>query len=345
MTKEFMNLAQMPKLLASNFADYGGADIAFAFSPYGQYWRQMRKVCILELLSNKRVQSFSFIRVEERTRCFSIDISSQRRDLLAGGFDLADLYPWKAFLHWISRMRVKLEKIHRKTDKVPQVIVNTHMAQLREESSDLQGEPGNKEDLVDVQLRLQKSGSLEIPLTSDIIKAVITSDPFGWREKWREGKGWKYRVNLMFGWREERMEVRDGGMSFLLGPTKDIFSGGTDTASTTVEWAMEEMMKNPRMMKKAQAEIRQVLKGKKKVLKSNIQELTYLKSVIKETLRLHPPAPLLLPRESREPCRINGYEVPMGTKVIVNAWAIGRDPKYYDPESIVPERFVGNSMD
>lgn len=67
MTKEFINLsiAQRPKLLASNIANYGGADIAVAFSPYGQYWTQMRNVCILELLSNKRVQSFSFIRVEE----------------------------------------------------------------------------------------------------------------------------------------------------------------------------------------------------------------------------------------------------------------------------------------
>lgn len=104
----------------------------------------------------------------------------------------------------------------------------------------------------------------------------------------------------------------------------------------TLEWWRKHKLKSDKFSKEK----------RKKVLESDIQEQTYLKSVIKETLRLHPPAPLLLPRESWEPCRINGYEVPMGTKVIINAWAIGRDPKYCDdPESFVPERFVGNSID
>ena len=125
-----------------------------------------------------------------------------------------------------------------------------------------------------------------------------------------------------------------------------MFIAGTDTASKTMEWAMSEMMKNPAIMEKAQSEIRQVLKGKKKFGEADIQKLNYLKAVIKETLRLHPPAPLLLPRECREACTIEGYDIPLKTKVIVNAWAIARDPSYWDnAEAFLPERFLNSSVD
>lgn len=125
-----------------------------------------------------------------------------------------------------------------------------------------------------------------------------------------------------------------------------MFAGGIDTTATTTEWAMAEMMRNPRVMAKAQAEIRQVLKGKKIIKESDIQGLSYLKLVVQEILRLHPPVPLLLPRECREPCVVQGYEIPIGTKVLINAWAIGRDPEYWDdPETFYPERFVNSSVD
>ncbi|CAL5341626.1 unnamed protein product [Camellia sinensis] len=99
-------------------------------------------------------------------------------------------------------------------------------------------------------------------------------------------------------------------------------------------------------MKREQAEVRHVFDGEKNVDETCIHELKYLNSVIKETLRLHPPAPLLLPRESNEQCTINGYKIPVKTKIIVNAWAIGRDPRYWnEAEKFEPERFLNNTLD
>ncbi|KAG4204489.1 hypothetical protein ERO13_A04G046720v2 [Gossypium hirsutum] len=109
---------------------------------------------------------------------------------------------------------------------------------------------------------------------------------------------------------------------------------------------MSEMIKNPRVMTKAQAEVRQVFEGKGNVDETGVHQLKYLKCVIKETLRLHPVVPLLIPRESSKNCVVNGFEIPAKTRVIVNAWAIGRDPNYWvEPEKFEPERFVNSSVD
>ncbi|KAJ9153908.1 hypothetical protein P3X46_027296 [Hevea brasiliensis] len=125
-----------------------------------------------------------------------------------------------------------------------------------------------------------------------------------------------------------------------------MFIAGSDTSFTTSEWAISEMLKNPRVMKKAQAEVRQVFSEKGHVDEADLGELNYLKLVIKETLRLHPPVPLLIPRESREQCEINGYQIPIKSKLIVNAWAIGRDPNYWtEADRFNPERFSDSTVD
>lgn len=109
---------------------------------------------------------------------------------------------------------------------------------------------------------------------------------------------------------------------------------------------MAEMIRNPRIMEKAQDEVREVFRGKGGVDEDSFDKLKYLKSVIKETMRLHPPVPLLLPRQNNERCEINEYKIPAKTKVIVNAWAIHRDPSYWtDAETFLPERFLDSSID
>ena len=125
-----------------------------------------------------------------------------------------------------------------------------------------------------------------------------------------------------------------------------MFTGGGDTSSTTLEWAMSELIKNPRVMEKAQKEVRQVFDDIGTVPdETNLQDLKFLKVIIKETLRLHPPAPLI-PRECRKRCEVHGYGIDVKSKVLINAWAIGRDPSYWnEAEKFYPERFIDVSAD
>ncbi|KAK6156284.1 hypothetical protein DH2020_010532 [Rehmannia glutinosa] len=296
--------ANRPSLLVTEIGGYGNTDIAF--SPYGDYWRQLRKICTSELLSPGRVKSFQPIREEEVSgQPFK---KSDEKDTviaifkeyvkLSSAFHMVDVYPSiKFFYHLISRSKRRIEKLHKELDRIIGNIIEdrkrANVVRINE------GEIKHDQDLLDVLLKVQRIGSLELLLTTDNIKSVLV----------------------------------------------DMFSAGTETSAIVVDWAMVEMLKNPTILNKAQDEVRQVFDDKRCVDESYFDELKYLKLVIKETLRLHPPTPFVL-RESREPCTINGYEIPARTRVLVNIWAIGRDPEYWeDAESFKPERFLGKSVD
>ena len=127
---------------------------------------------------------------------------------------------------------------------------------------------------------------------------------------------------------------------------QDIFVAGTDTSSATVEWAMAELIRQPELMKRAQDEVRGCVGSKGEVEESDLHQLHFLKCVIKETMRLHPPAPLLLPRETMQHFKLNGYDILPKTWMYVNAWAIGRDPNSWGrPHVFDPERFMHDSME
>ncbi|XP_055824487.1 premnaspirodiene oxygenase-like [Solanum dulcamara] len=308
-----------------------------AFSPYGDYWRQMRKLSVLELLSAKMVKSFSSIRQDElsillssvdsmvgspinltekllwfmnASTCRSAfgEVCKDRDELitlihralsLSSGFELADLFPSKTFLHGISGMESKLMKARNKVDTVLDNIINVHR-ENRTKGKNCNGESG-VEDLIDVFLRVMEGSEFQFPLTNENIKAVIL----------------------------------------------DMFVAGSDTSSSTVIWALSEMMKSPSVMAKAQAEVREVFKGKITCdADTDLEKLDYLKLVIKETLRLHPPTPLLVPRECREETKIDGFTIPLKSKILVNVWAIGRDPENWEnPECFIPERFENSSVE
>ncbi|TVU02183.1 hypothetical protein EJB05_52326, partial [Eragrostis curvula] len=127
----------------------------------------------------------------------------------------------------------------------------------------------------------------------------------------------------------------------LLSLLSDLFSAGTDTTSATVEWAMAELLRNPSCMAKARDELAQVLGSKPEVEESDIGELKYLQAVVKETFRVHPPAPFLLPHLADATTQVRGYTVPKGSRVLVNVWAIGHDANVWpEPDKFMPERFL-----
>ncbi|CAJ1975357.1 unnamed protein product [Sphenostylis stenocarpa] len=121
----------------------------------------------------------------------------------------------------------------------------------------------------------------------------------------------------------------------------NMFTAGTDTSSSTVEWAVAELIRNPRIMAQVQQELDAVVGRDRSVKEEDLAHLPYLQAVIKETFRLHPSTPLSLPRVSAESCEIFGYHIPKGSTLLVNVWAIARDPKEWtDPLDFKPERFL-----
>ncbi|KAF2294028.1 hypothetical protein GH714_006798 [Hevea brasiliensis] len=121
---------------------------------------------------------------------------------------------------------------------------------------------------------------------------------------------------------------------------------GSDSTSTIVEWAMAELLRKPEAMRKVKEELNEVVGVNRNVEEIDIEKLPYLQAVLKETLRLHPPIPLLIPRNTMHDTDFMGYHIPKDTQVLVNVWAIGRDPdSWKDPLSFKPERFLGSSID
>ncbi|VAI32448.1 unnamed protein product [Triticum turgidum subsp. durum] len=135
---------------------------------------------------------------------------------------------------------------------------------------------------------------------------------------------------------------REGVKAF----TQDLIAGGTESSAVTVEWALSELLKKPEVLAKATEELDRVVGRGRWVTEKDMLNLPYVDAIVKETMRLHPVAPMLVPRLSREDTSINGYDIPAGTRVLVMVWSIGRDPELWKaPEEFMPERFLGSRLD
>lgn len=205
------------------------------------------------------------------------------------------------------------------------------------------------------------------PNLADYFPVLKTIDPQGIRRK--VGKSFGKLLQRIEGMIDERLEARSKSattgstdvLDILLNTNKedpqaidrnhierlclDLFVAGTDTTSHTLEWAMVEVMRNPYIMRKAKAELAEVIDQGKAIEEADIARLPYLQCIVKETLRLHPPVPFLI-RKVDQDAEACGYLVPKDSQVLVHVWSIGRDPTVWeDPLSFKPERFWDLKMD
>ncbi|ONK69708.1 uncharacterized protein A4U43_C05F25900 [Asparagus officinalis] len=336
-----ISIASRPEnIVAANVILYGPIDMLFA--PFGEYYKRVRKLFVMELMSPKRVRSYQSAREVETMDLMDVVESHHRQSLavnftelfhaytnnliarvafgkrskdgkdfldafreslqLASGFNAVDLFPSVAGI--IGYLNGMTEKIDKCHKKVDRIL------------------QGVIDDRREQRAKERDDGILG------------------------ENNGVENILDVLCKIRDE------GGYDLELDHTSmkavlfDIFAGGSGTSASSMTWTMSELIQNPRVMKKAQDEVRRVVGSKPKITESDIKELHYLRLVIKEALRLHPPAPLLVPRLTTDSFQIQGYDIPKKTLIIFNAYAMARDPNMWDdPEVFKPERFEENSVD
>ncbi|XP_051131708.1 cytochrome P450 736A117-like [Andrographis paniculata] len=315
---------------------YNQKDIAL--SPYGEHWRKLKSICVLQMLSNKRVQSFHFIREEETSllvekikaccnspvnlselfTLFTNDVACRAscRKKYSEGEDgrrilrllrevsqllgRFNIGDFIPWLGWIDRMTGFNRRVDRVAKEVDEFLEMVIQDHLNSRGLEI-GESGhgNHEDsFVGILLNSYGDGNID----RDGIKAIIL----------------------------------------------DMIVGGTETVAAALEWTMTELFKHPNVMDKLKCEVRAILKDKDNttsITNNELEQMQYLRAVVKEIMRMHPPNPFT-GRVARQDVKVMGYDIPAGAMALVSAWAIGRDPANWDePDAFKPERFLGSSID
>ncbi|KAL6903640.1 hypothetical protein ACP4OV_004453 [Aristida adscensionis] len=329
--------ASRPRSLVTEIVMYGPSDVGF--SPYGDGWRQARKIITTHLLSARKVQSFRFAREEEVSVVMgrvgeaaaageAVDvgelIGSFTNDLvcravMGGSFRsegrnklfrrlVADTSPLlggfnlEEFFPFLARFGVLSKVIRAKSLSVRR----------------------RWDELLDRLIDEHES---------ELAAAAAASDP-------EEDDGDDF-IHVLLSVRREYGLTRDQIKAILL----DAFFGGIGSSASVIEFTMAELMRSPHVMRKLQAEVRSSVPDGQaaSVGEADLAGMAYLRAVVKESLRLHNVAPLLAPHFSMASCSIDGYVIPAGTQVLINTWAIGRDGRFWeDAEEFIPERFVGD---
>ncbi|KAL1567999.1 cytochrome P450 71AU50-like [Salvia divinorum] len=306
-----------------------------SFGEYGPYWRNMRKLCTLELLSTQKINSFQPMRREEiglfvesineasrlhvavdlSAKVWSLTSETGCRMVFGKKYDDKDIDErgFKTVIQEVMKLAaapnlgdyfpflgvLDLQGLTRKMKALAEVF-DDFFEKIIEDHVRAGDRHDQTKDIVDTMMSIMQSGQAEFQFDRRHVKAIML----------------------------------------------DLLIGSMDSSASSVEWILSELMRNPTIMKKLQKELEQVVGLKRMVEESDLDQLEYLDMIVKETFRLHPVAPLLVPHYAREDSKVNGYDIPKESRILVNTYAIGRDPNVWtDPEMFIPERFSGSDID
>nr|XP_043636830.1 cytochrome P450 93A3-like [Erigeron canadensis] len=324
-----------PRNSCMDYISYGGNSMIFA--PYGSYWKFLKKIVMSELLNARTLDSLLPVRSYELDR-FITFLSHKAKD--AKPVELqAELMTMTNNV--ISRMLTgKMCTSEGDDEGVIRRIVT--------DIGEVMGTFNLSDHIwffqnLDVQGVKKRSKEIRARFDS-LIEKIINEHEEVRNEIKRKGEV-KDLLDILLDISEnECMEIkltREHIKAFVL----DIMGGGTHSSAISTEWALAELINHPNIMKKAIEEIDQVV-GKNRLLQeSDIPNLPYLQAIVKESLRLHPAAPVIQ-RQSIVDCSVGGYQIPAKTTIFFNVWSLGRDPNYWEsPLEFRPERFEEKQMD
>uniref|UniRef100_A0ACD5VAY1 Uncharacterized protein n=1 Tax=Avena sativa TaxID=4498 RepID=A0ACD5VAY1_AVESA len=313
------------------------------FAPYGDKWRQMRKVCIQALLNARCVGSFRRVREEAAVRFVrSIVVSALDQLEPVNLSRMIAAYGMDTTVHSVMGRRFKeQDALLHYVDEAVRVVSQLTVSDMFPSWRLLRGLSGTLRRAVAFR---DSSLAFMDRVICDHLESRRRRSAAAVRRLPEEEDD---VINVLL--KIQRDQGNDLQFPLTMDNVKavlfDILAGGSEAPVTTLQWAMAELMQNPSVMSRAQAEVRGVFTVEG-VTEEGLGQLSYLHCVIKETLRLHTPGPMLLPRECQEPCTVLGYDVPRGTILLVNAWAISRDSQYWDqPEAFLPDRFMATTTD
>ncbi|KAL4199181.1 hypothetical protein AMTRI_Chr03g143630 [Amborella trichopoda] len=333
-----------PVPLAAKTLSYGGNSLVWA--AYGHHWRLLRRLSLTELFSTKRLNSMEKLRRAE----VSNTMASIYEESIKGNSINIGSTVFSTMLGIVENM-VCGNYVFKKGDELA-----TELKGMVRDVLKLSGEPNASDffpflrglDLQGVERRAQKLRERFDGIFSEMIERRLKD----MREKGMvnerdEESGRGIKESDFLGVLLELMDHNEGlQMEHVKGMLMDMFIAGTDTTSATVEWAMAELLNHPYVMEEARDELRRVIGKDKMMEESHIPDVPFLQAIVKEVLRLHPAAPLLIPRLCDSDCQIDGHIIEKNTEVLVNVWAIGRDPKVWsDPLKFDPSRFVGTNLE
>lgn len=331
-TQNDVVLANRPKFILGKYLGYNYTTVAGA--PYGNHWRNLRRIGAVEIFSSHRLDTSLGIRKDEVQRLLRKLLRWQS----GGDFVRVGLRAALTELTFNVMMRMMAGKRYYGED-VSDVEEAATFRDIIKEILKCSGSsyPG---DFLPPLRWIDYGGYMKRMLglgkkTDGFLQGLIDEHR---KKKEGEEEEKKSMIDHLLVMQASQPEYYTDEIikGFLL----TLLIAGTDTSSVTMEWALANLLNHPNILEKARIEIDSQIGQDRLTDESDLVKLPYLQNIISETLRLHPPVPLLLPHYSSDDCTIGGYDVPHDTIVMINAWAIHRDPEQWpDPTAFKPERF------